>query len=305
VRNVLLAVLIGIVAGIAAYAMPHPIRLNGVEVGDLGPPLAGMQSFLHGGSPYEIGLRRGTLSNYPFTAMLIVAPLLLVPLRLAAPIFCGVSAALLGYGALREGKHWRLLLFLSAPFVSSLHSVQWTPLLTAALFIPPLLALVSVKPQIGLVLVAAGRWNRIALAGAAALVLLALIVDPHWPRDWLSHLSLQAYLGRSPLLVVPGFLLAAAALAVRAREGRLLLAQAIPPQRYFYDQLPMLLIPRTAAQMVILVAASWIAPIVSVALRWWDPASGAQDLRTWSLYVATFYLPALAMVLWNVRRSAR
>ncbi|HEY6136190.1 MAG TPA: hypothetical protein VI670_00330 [Thermoanaerobaculia bacterium] len=304
-RNVLPALLIGIAAGIAAYAMPHPIRLGGVEVGDIGPPLAGMQSFLHGGSPYEIGLRRGTLSNYPFMAMLVVAPLLLVPLWLAAPIFCGVSAALLGYGVLREGKRWRLLLFLSAPFVSSLHSVQWTPLLTAALFIPPLLALFSVKPQVGLALVAAGRWNRVAIVGAAALVLLALLIDPYWPRDWLAHLTPQAYLGRSPLLVVPGFLLAAAALAARAREGRLLLAQAIPPQRYFYDQLPMLLVPRTAAQMVILVAASWIAPAASIALRWWDPSSGAQDLRSWTLYVATFHLSALAMVLWNVRRPAR
>jgi len=305
VRNVLLALLIGIAAGMAAYVMPHGMRLNGVEIGDIGPTLAGMQSFLHGGSPYEIGIRRGAVSKYPFMAMLVVAPLLLVPLRLAAPLFCGVSAGLLGYGILREGKRWRLLLFLSAPFVASLHSVQWTPLLTAALFIPPLLALFSVKPQIGLALVAAGRWNRVAILGGAALVLLAFVVDPHWPRDWLAHLSPEQHHGSSPLLVVPGFLLAAAALTVRAREGRLLLAQAIPPQRYFYDQLPMLLVPRTAGQMVLLVAASWIAPAVSIGLRWWDPTSGAQDLRTWTLYIVTFHLPALAMVLWNVRRPAR
>ena len=302
-RHVLIALVIGSACALATFVMPHSIRLNRVEIGDIGPPLAGMAIFLRGGSPYDVRIAAGDLSKYPFTAMLVLAPFLLVPLRLVAPLFCGLSAGLLGYGVLREGRQWRLLLFLSAPFVASLHSVQWAPLLTAALLLPALLVFASVKPQVGLVLLAAGKWSRTAILGALLLVLLAFAVDPAWLREWLDHLSGEKYYGGLPILIGPGIVLLASALAWRVREARLLLAQSVAMQRYFYDQLPMLMIPQSARQMMLLVAVSWIAPATSIGLHWWDPASGRQDARTWVLYVSTFHLLALAMLLRNAYRG--
>jgi hypothetical protein len=294
-----ISLIVGFAAGIVAYTMPHSIRLNGVGIGDIGLPLVGMEQFLAGRSPYTVHLRAMPAALYPFTTMMLLAPFLLVPFQFVAAVFCGVSSSVLAYAILREGPLWRLLIFASPCYVSALHSVQWSPLLVAALLLPQLLPIAMVKPQLGIVLAIAGRWSRLTVAIVGAIIVLSLIIYPRWPLEWWHHGSLETFDGRSPLLVVPGFLLAASLLLVRTEGGRLLIGMAVTVQRYFYDQLPLFLLPSSALQMIALVASSWAVVLLSVALKWWKPLSGVQDMRTWIALVIGVFLPAMAMTFYN------
>jgi hypothetical protein len=194
-------------------------------------------------------------------------------------------------------------LFLSPAYWSAVLSVQWSPLLTAAILLPPLLPFAVVKPQLGVVLAACGRWSKGTVLGALALVAVSLIVRPAWPAEWLEHGNLQTFNGVSPVTVLPGVVLLSAVLAWRTREGRLLLAMSVVVQRYLYDQLPLYLVARTWRQLLLLLATSWTAVIVLLATRRVDPMSGAQDIEAWRALIVALFLPALGIVLKDVATS--
>lgn len=287
--------LIGLAAALAAAVMPHSVRLGGVEVGDIGLPLAGIAQHEAGGSPYDIRLRGHAPALYPFTTMIVLWPLKLVPLQMAVPLFIGVISWVLALAILRRGQPWQLLMFLTPAYWSAVQSVQWSPLLTAAILLPPLLPLAVVKPQLGIVLAACGRWSRGTLLAALGLVAVSLLVRPSWPLEWLRHGNLGTFNGFSPIAVLPGIVLLAAAVAWRTREGRLLLAMSVVVQRYFYDQLPLYLVARTWRQLLLLVAASWGV----VLLHRPDTMPGVQEVEVWRTIVVLTFLPALGVVLFN------
>jgi hypothetical protein len=302
---VVLAVAIGLSAAFAAAAMRHPIRLGGVEVGDIGLPLAGMVQFQAGGSPYELRLRGHAHPYYPFTTMVALWPLTLVPLRMAVPLFVGLTSAALAYAIARKGEWWQLLMFLSPAYWAAVQSVQWSPALTAALLLPPLLPLMLVKPQLGVVLAVSGKWSKWPLIGTIAFGLLSLVVWPVWPLEWLRHGNLRTFIGTSPVTVLPGILLLLAAIAWRTREGRLLLAMSLVAQRYFYDQLPLYLVARTWRQMLLLLVASWAMVAVLWRMGLVDTMSGMQHVAVWRALVTCLFLPALGIVLYNERARRR
>lgn len=304
-RSIGLAAAIGAIVAVVTALIPHPIRLNGVGVGDIGLPLVGFQQWLYGASPYDVRLRGNETALYPFTTMLALSPLALLGAMFAAPLFNGLTSAALGYGIARHDRAWRFLIFATPCYWSAIHSVQWSPLLTAALLLPLLLPFAAVKPQMGLSLLLAGKWSLRLLAITAAFVILSVILLPSWPVVWLQLGKLGTYNGRVPLLVIPGFLLLASALLWRRREGRLLLGLALTPQRYFYDQLSLFLIPQTLRQMLALVSASWAVAILAVATGWWNVSSGQQDARVWIATVVGVYLVALGIALWNERSARR
>ncbi|MBV9493507.1 MAG: hypothetical protein JOZ54_04625 [Acidobacteria bacterium] len=299
-----IAISIGIAAAVATWWMPHPIRVAGVSLGDIALPLVGMKGFTLGANPYDLRLHGSAPALYPFTAMILLWPFTLLPLRLAAPAFMGLSSALLGWGVARHGRPWQLLLFLSPSYWSAVYSVQWSPAITAALLLPFLLPLAVVKPQLGVVLAAGGRWSRMPIVATLVLVSLSLAIWPVWPVEWLHKGNLHTFNGSVPLLVVPGFLLVGAVIAWRKREGRMLLAMAIVVQRYFYDQLPLYLIPKTWRQMTILLLTSWIAVAVCFRAGWIDVASGAQRRDVWIAVILGTFLPALALLVYNERFSS-
>lgn len=300
-----IALALGLIVAALALHVPHPIRVAGVAVGDIAPPMLGFERFLHGLSPYGIRVASGVLAAYPFTTMLLLAPLRFVPLPFVAPLFCGLSTAILAFGLLRSGPPWRLLMLLSVPFLAAVHSVQWSPLFTAAILLPPLLPLAVVKPQLGLVVLACGSWTRWTAAAAAGILLLSLILLPAWPLLWLSEGGLGSYEGRSPFSVAFGFVLLLSALLWRTANGRLLLVMSLVAQRYFYDQLLLFLIPRTWRQMVTMIVLSWAAAGIAFGRGWWDPQSGEQEYRTWVAVVGLIYVPALALVAWQERHRLR
>lgn len=300
----MIATAIGLVAAVAANLMPHPIRLGGVELGDIGLPLAGIKQFEHGGSPYDVRLGGSTPALYPFTAMVVLWPFSLLPASVVVPLFIGVSSALLAFAIARKGDLWQLLIFLSPSYWSAVYSVQWSSVLTAAILLPPLLPLAVVKPQLGLVLAASGKWSIRTVAASVGILGISLLLWPAWPIAWLKHGNLGTFNGYSPVMVFPGVFLLLSVLAIRERSGRLLLAASLVVQRYFYDQLPLYLIPKTWRQMVFLLLTSWTMVGGMLFYRWADLRSGDQSKGVWTLVIIAVFLPALGVLLYNSRRRA-
>lgn len=283
--------------------MPHPVRLGGVELGDIGLPLAGLNQWQRGGSPYDVRLRGSNPSLYPLPALIALAPLKVFPIRAIVPVFIGLSSFALAFAIARNGAWWQLLIFLSPAYWSAVHSVQWSPLLTAAVLLPPLLPLACVKPQLGVVLAASGGWSKKTVSQTIAFLALSIALRPRWPVEWIRFGNLRTFNGNSPVMIFPGVLLLFAVVAWREREGRLLLALSLVVQRYFYDQLPLYLVPRTWPQMVTLLASSWITVAIAASFKWIDLQAGAQRRDVWTAIIIGIFIPALVMLLAPSRRG--
>jgi hypothetical protein len=296
-RNpIILALLIGGVAALITALLPHPISWQGVAIGDIAPPLAGMHAWLHGEDPYGFTIQGGEeIVTNPFTTMIALLPFLALPLPMVPPVFMGLSSALLAYGLLKDGEYWRLLLFLSTPYLFALYTVQWSPLFTTALLLPALLVVAPIKPQLGLVLLAAGRWNWRLLAITALFVLVSLALYPMWPLDFLQRGSLSTYDGRSPVLIIPGFLVLLALVRWRDWRARLLVALVLVPQRLWYDQLLLFAIPQSKQSMLALVTCSWLVVLLNVWTGWFDLVDF--PIQSWVSVIIGLYVPALVIVL--------
>jgi hypothetical protein len=274
-----------------AVIIPQGITYEGIEVGDVGVTVVGMERWLNGFDAY--GLYTGEqeiLYQYPFTGMLLATPLLLIPLSWLVPVFCSISAGVLAYALLNKGEIWRYALFLSIPFISSVHSAQWTPLMMASLNLPALLPLALLKPHTALPLLAAGNWKKWTILVSAGILLISLILYPTWPMDWLRQGNIRVYDGFIPILTWPGILLLLLLPLWRSRNARLLLALSIMPQRLWYDQLLLYMVPDSPVEMFTLVIGSWIVIITNNLLGWQKPFA-SQDPRAQILVVVLLYLP--------------
>lgn len=222
--------------------------------------------------------------SYPLTAALY--GIIYVPFApYSGQIMFAVSCALLAFAATRHGHYWRLLLFLSMPFLHDLALLQWAPFILAIYFLPDLLPLALVKPQLS-VAVILSRLNRYRFAAVCAFGLLTLLLDPTWPFRWL--VQAQTYDGYIPLLRWPlGPLMLLALLNWRNPRALFLLLLAISPQRGFYDLLMLFAVPNSLREMMAFVALSFLLPF-------WSYLN--VDYRDW--VVLSFYLPALALTLY-------
>jgi hypothetical protein len=200
----------------------------------------------------------------------------------------------MAFGLSRDGYH-RLLVFLAYPFWASLIAVQWAPLLMAAAFLPWLLPAALAKPQLGLPLALTAGTKRGLLACAIVLA-LSFLVMPRWPWFWTRWF--HEYVRFIPFLVLPGPLLALAALRYRERDARLLLLMAAVPQRWFYDMLLLWLIPKSRREILATVGLSWLVGI----WRWYHIPQNATQVARWT--VLFMYLPMLVVVLARRRTQA-
>ncbi len=188
------ALIFGMVAtGICfAFLAAHPDR----EAGDFTWAVRGADRWITGHDPYaDPSLGRNMPYPYdaplfyPLPALLVGLPFIGLPRDLAGALFFGISSGLLAYGLFRDG-YARLPLFLGAPYWFAMYCVQWSPLLTAAALLGPLLPLALVKPNIGVPILLAYGSRRAVLM---CLVTLAttMVMFPAWVPGWFANLGVH------------------------------------------------------------------------------------------------------------------
>jgi len=290
-HRLLLALVLGVCAAAICWWRLHDA---GLLAADFTWPWRGARALLAGENPYHVIQRTGpdpfdAPLYYPLPTLLFVLPLAWLPAPLAGGAFMGLSTALLVYALTRDG-YARLPVLLSVPFCNALIWPQWAPLIAAVVLLPSLLPLVLAKPSIGMAAFAARPSWRGVMASVVVFA-VSLAVLPTWPLDWLA--AVRQHAAVSPLFNFGGPLLLLAAVRWRNWQARLLLALAFAPQ-LSYDVLPVLLVPRTFKQHLVLSICSWLSVLV------WPYAVGLHrnDWMNWQ--IIWLYLPALVMVLWPV-----
>ena len=249
-RREFLAIPFGV--GIAALSLLLHSLIPSL-ISDISIPHCGALALIHGENPYNCHTF-GMPSN-PMTTILALLPLAWLPIRIASAAFIGMSAGLLAYSLLQDGKLWRLGTFLSFPFLYSLVVTQWAPLLLAAAFLPKLYPVWLLKPHIGWP-AAFMRFSWIRGLLSIGIVVLTLIILPSWPWQWLAQTV--NFDGFIPVAVFPvGTLLLLALPLWREIPARWLILLSFTPQRLWYDQLLLWVIPQTPGQMLFLTLASW------------------------------------------------
>ena len=289
--------LIALAAGLYVVRLrfPHPEQLS-----DLQQVLVGARAWMAGANPYEAVQTWSKWPYpllYPFTAVVAVTPLAILPTWLAEALFMALGAGLLAWGLTRyPGDEPKLLVFASAPFIHAVVLNQWSPLQTGAALMPSLGFLLACKPNIGLALFAA-RPSVVSAASCAALVVLSFVLWPQWVPAWRAALAAGAPISLSLVTLPGGVLLLLAALRWRQPGGRLLLALSVVPQTTLpYQALPLFLIPRTWTEAAIVWAGTAAALLGHDLTGPYD--SQVAWLRAealWQLYCA--YLPCLLIVL--------
>jgi hypothetical protein len=241
------------------------------------------------GAPYPL--------YYPLPAVLVALPLALLPLA-AARVIWDVLVGWIFAAALGRRGPVGLLALGSGAYLQAMVRGQVTPLLVAAVLVPSLGWLFAFKPNIGLALWAGYPTRRAAVLVAAA-VAVSLVVMPTWPLAMWQALAINSGHIRAPISMPFGWVLLAALLRWRRPEGRLLAALAVIPQHLQpYETLVLCLLPRTAREMGLFVAGTWVALIPLIGRA----DAGAPDLVelgrvVWPWLLACVYLPALYLVL--------
>ncbi len=287
-----------VIAG--SYVMLLYDRLPPTAVSDFDATWAAARALRAGADPYaaiQSPPWPWTL-QYPLTAVLVAWPFSFLPLDFARGGFIAVSVGLLAYGATRTAW-WPLLMLLGGPMLVALHSVQWTPLLTAAILAGPLGALLAAKPTTALPLLAAYP-QRSALLGVAALTGLAFAIRPDWVSGWANALGGAPH---QPAILRPGgALLLLALLRWRLPEGRQLAALAmVPLSPHLYEAVPLALVARTRREML----AFTVCGTLGLGAHYLWPAKQLPDHGPlqWLIVLLAAYLPALVIVLRRQRNA--
>jgi hypothetical protein len=296
--RLLTAVGIAIASGLVAYLAAQ--RRGAVP--DFLYPWTAARLFLDGVDPYvAMAGHRGAAPPYdealfyPFTTVLALFPVAAIRYEVAGALFFAVSSGALAYLITHDGL-WRVHVFMSASFVTAALLMQFSPLVMTAAFVPALGFLATLKPNLGLPLLAyRPSWKGVV--GCAVFVTLSLVVFPRWPFGWLDSLRHDTRVGAHavPVLQLGGILLVLGALRWRLRAGRLLLAMSIIPQQlFFYDQLPLWLVAKTRQQSIALTACSQLGFILYYLMR----TPGELVVRSaYPFVIALVYLPALVILL--------
>ncbi|NJP05892.1 MAG: hypothetical protein HC837_09855 [Chloroflexaceae bacterium] len=286
--------LVALLIGLSIFGLRYSGALGARARGDLEWPMVAAQMLVAGEDPYTYKIRMsdGSMAAmYPLTTTLIAAPLAFFPPRLTGALFVGIASALLAFGLTGQRQWWRLLVFVSCPYIVAVQYAQWPILLSAAYFLPWLLPVVIAKPHLGAVVALCGRWSPTTLGITVALVLLSFVLYPTWPFAFLAHTS--AYDGAIPLLVLPfGPLLLLLIPYWRNRPTRYLLLLSIVPQRLIYDLMMPLIVARSPRVLLMLTAISWAFALFA-----------AYPDMLWQIAVVGIYGP-LAVEAWLIQRSA-
>jgi hypothetical protein len=219
--------------------------------------------------------------------------------------FGAASGALLAWAVTKDG-YQRLPLFLSPAYLWCVATGQWGALLMAAALMPALGWVATVKPTLGLAMLSY-RPSRLALALCVLVMAVSLTVRPTWVAEWLHATSQERGNYDVPITAtIAGPLILAALLRWRRPEARLLVLMACVPQSFFfYDQVPLWLVPATFGQTALLTAVAWVgrlaygaevAPLLAATPRDFPPVPVLAAIAK-PYIVALIYLPCVLLVL--------
>jgi hypothetical protein len=271
---------------------------------DFTPHWRAADAMLRGYSPYVV--INAFTSLYPFGAgylYMLPATILLLPFgylppQAAAALFEGLATAVFAFALMRDG-YWRLPLLASAPLYYGVVSGQTVPLVSAAFLLPWLGWLAPLKHTTGAV-GAMFTLSKRYVIGAAAVVILSVVIWPWWPAQWWAERTdvFETYY-HIPVLVTGGFLVLLGVLRWRRPEARALVAMSCLPQTmFFYDQLPLVLIARNFREAVYVSAASWVGPLAGLMIVGSQAVSRSELFRIDSIVVVfSYYLPCLMVIL--------
>lgn len=306
VSRILVAVALGLLCGaLAFWRTSHSLDEPG---GDFWQHWAAARAVLAGADPYTVfnpsTLRvagdpttaMGHWYFYPLPAVMLGMPFVWLSPSAAAGVFIALSTAAFTFVVTRR-EFGAVAICCSTPFILCVTGAQSPPAIIAAALVPALQGFVFLKPNIGLPLLAA-RPSRWAIIGGALLGFAAFILNPAWPREWLSNIAKSPF-HRAPIAWwYGGPLLLLGALKWRRQEARLfLLLACIPQVPLFYDQLPLALIAETERERLVFAWCSWAAYLG------WVFTSSHGRLRTADMHDAPpwilvlIFAPTLVMVL--------
>lgn len=238
---------------------------------------------------------------YPGTALVAAAPLALLPLEVARALWVGGSAALLAWAATRAGW-WRLLVFVSIPFLHAVVSAQWSVFIAAAFFLWPLGFVAVLKPTVGLATVAAAPTQRAhvhAAVAGIALIVVSLAVAPEWPAAWRATMRLAPHMS-SPVAHwrVGAPLVLLALLRWRRPEARWLVALSCVPQSTVpYEGVYLMLMAQSRVGLLAMTVLSYVAGFAHYRIVHVATSTAHLQYLAGDALVLFFYLPALALVL--------
>jgi hypothetical protein len=234
--------------------------------------------------------------RYPLPAAVVAIPV--APLRsdIACGAFVGLGLACLAWTLMRHG-HAPLIGLLSASVASAIDSVQWSPLLAAAIAITPLGVVLAAKPTIGLAIFVA-RPSRWAIFGGLAVTAIAFAFLPTWFVEWRQALSDRT--GITALVLHPGGAIALLGLLKwRRPEARMLAVLAcVPMTPVLYESVPLLLVPRRWWEALLFVFASYVVLGWSMRVPLTDYSFYAAHMANSAAVIAVVLYPlATLMVL--------
>jgi hypothetical protein len=303
--RLVIACIIGFVFGFLTYRFLI-LRGPGIQGSDFTYPWLAARALIRGQEPYA-AVRAATTPwtptlFYPATAGIVVFPLAWMPVQVAAAAFVGVGSGLLAFAVTRLG-YWRLWIFATPPMYRICLSPQWAPLLMAAALWTPALGIVVAKPNLALPLLAfqSGiRAVRNAIIGGGLLVVVSLALQPTWPVHWISTLRSTPIVGQYqlPITTVWGSCAVLALLRWRRPEARLFLGMACTPQNFFfYDQLPLFLVPASRLETITMAVVAWIAFFIPDVIEFRTHGLADRSARFLPLVIVGLYLPALVLIL--------
>jgi hypothetical protein len=250
---------------------------------------------LHGQSPYAAVRALGTRPPYfyPYPTAIVMAPLGLLPWRVAWVLWSALGAGLLALAGQRHGRGL-LPVVCSAGLLDAVTQGSITPFVLAAAVLPAIQPLLAIKPSIG-----AALWlwrpSKWALVGGLALVAVSFALSPGWVGEWRETLAVAPHV--APVLRPGGVLLLLSWLRWRTAEGRLLGTLVLIPQTVgAYELLPLFLLARTRREGYLLAVLSFVA-IGLKALIGTGTGLVQRGISEWPAYFIALWLPALALVL--------